>query len=128
MRQRAYRNIRNIRKVRRDCGLALSDEELREQFLLVDCDGSGSISAEEFEQLLGREEADAHSSMTFEAFSSSLFELADLHIEGVAWRRRGGGGLHLLSLYVEFLHRLFATITVQLHGEEVRTPAEICPL
>jgi hypothetical protein len=56
----------------------VGDAELREVFKIIDADGNGTLSSEEFVQALRTKELETDNHrMTFEAFAMSMFEFVD---------------------------------------------------
>ena len=89
-----------IRAVRAECPkLDIQDSELAEMFGIIDGDGGGSISGEEFYDGLAME-SDETNNMTFDVFSHSMLELADYW----ALEHSGEG-------YIQFLRAVFRAIT-----------------
>lgn len=82
----------------------VSDTELREIFNLIDSDGSGSLSSAEFVAALRKTDATGYT-MTFQAFESSMLELADYWSKGVKE-----------ETYTHFFQTLFRAITEPLPG------------
>ena len=87
------------RAVRAECPtLEIEDSELAEMFGIIDGDGGGSISGEEFYNGLAME-SDETNHMTFEVFSHSMLELADY------WALE-----HSDECYIQFLRAVFRAI------------------
>jgi hypothetical protein len=70
-----------VHAIREECGVGVEevgDPELKEVFNIIDEDGGGTLSAEEFVSALRTKEIETDGyRMTFEAFSMSIFELVD---------------------------------------------------
>ena len=71
----------------------VSDTQLGEVFNLLDMDGGGTLSAEEFVVSLRKNETAGHT-MSPQAFEKSMFELADY------WSK----GIEEAELYISFRH------------------------
>jgi Ca2+-binding EF-hand superfamily protein len=82
----------------------VSDTELAEVFNLIDSDGGGSLSSSEFVAALRKPETSGYT-MTYQAFESSMFELADYWSAGVKEES-----------YIHFFDTLFRAITELIPG------------
>ena len=91
-----------MKAVRSECPtLKMDDDEIEEMFGIIDGDGGGTISGQEFYQGLAEGGAE-ETEMTFEVFSMSLFELADY------WAPE-----KTEPSYIEFLRAAFRAVTIR---------------